>query len=293
MDLYKSLIRSPFAILGVLGLTAVLYAVFCLYPKLRNLYRRHVLSRRMVYQDRKSQLSPAQKAKVALAAIYSEQQIAFIDNLRTGIPRDQLRNILEEWWRIADRQMLIEKIEYLLIKGFRFYFPAVLHNVDAPARMGRDGALRLTLPDAGAGWSEEDWGKLSSQIVHLNETRQELADALGLRSLEDIARVGVSGWDTGRAVFLARLGFDRGYLSAQEAWSYIDAAAEVAARECGSWKQHADSYIVGRALWGGSGSDNSGLVGIARYLLAQPKSPWVALPWVRTTVAPVSFMART
>ena len=56
----------------------------------------------------------------------------------------------------------------------------------------------------------------------------------------------------------------------------MDALAHEA---CGSWRELAMSYILGRSLWGGKRAYSSVMKTTADVLLSDPKSPWVRYPW--------------
>jgi hypothetical protein len=75
----------------------------------------------------------------------------------------------------------------------------------------------------------------------------------------DIKKYGAAAWDYGRLIFIARLCFDAKYLSQAEAWTYIEQAHQLAFIEFNSWEAYAKSYVIGRALWGGKNSFNSGI----------------------------------
>lgn len=60
---------------------------------------------------------------------------------------------------------------------------------------------------------------------------------------------------------------------------YIGRADALAHEACGSWRELAMSYILGRSLWGGKRAYNSVMKTTADVLLSNPKSPWVRYPW--------------
>ena len=74
------------------------------------------------------------------------------------------------------------------------------------------------------------------------------------RLKEELGRCGVAGWDAGRIVFLARACCEMGYLTEEEAWTYIGRADALAHEACGSWRElamseHSRAFAVGRK-WG-------------------------------------------
>lgn len=113
----------------------------------------------------------------------------------------------------------------------------------------------------------------------MKEVYEELIAYEVITSKEDIARYGVIGWDAGRINFVARACCDMKYISEMEAWNYIDKAYELAHSSFTSWHDMAMSYVIGRAIWGGTNAHNLGMKGMADDLLSNPKSPWVQIKW--------------
>jgi hypothetical protein len=56
-------------------------------------------------------------------------------------------------------------------------------------------------------------------------------------------------------------------------------AAEQLQNEYTSWEDLCKGYLIGRAMWGGNGSDFSLINDIAKGLLENEKSPWKSTPW--------------
>lgn len=73
-------------------------------------------------------------------------------------------------------------------------------------------------------------------------------------------------------LFLARACCEMGYLTEEEAWSYIDKAYDMAHKEFTSWKEFAMSYVIGRSLWGGRKAYNSIIKNRADELLSDEKA---------------------
>ncbi len=75
-----------------------------------------------VYLNKNSTISNEQYKKIAIGALYSEQQTAFINSLTTGLGKSDIKKLLSEWWEINNPDQAKEQLEYLSNKGFRFYF---------------------------------------------------------------------------------------------------------------------------------------------------------------------------
>lgn len=91
--------------------------------------------------------------------------------------------------------------------------------------------------------------------------------------------LGTDGWELGLLVYVARMCYDVSFISEDEVGDYIAKADRLARSKFKNWKDFGYSYVVGRSLWSGSDSANSGIADIANYLLSEPQSPWVKLRW--------------
>ena len=254
----------PYYAVGIL----VLFLVFFL---VRRKYKRRIQPGK-IFIDKNAAVSNEEYRKIALGALYSEQQTPYINTIDTGLDNNTIHAISEEWWQVNNRADAIQTLDYLSGKGFEYYFPAVVAAKNIPdterAEFHRDSFD-----------SQEDAEKALSQLQHLEETYQELLDSRIIKTDTDIIRLGVTGWDSGRLVFMARLFYNAGYITMQQAWSYIDQAQNTARANFNSWHDFACSYILGRAMWGGKNAGNRSIIAIARYLLKEPDSPWVKLSW--------------
>ncbi|MCD8102691.1 MAG: DUF1266 domain-containing protein [Alistipes sp.] len=232
----------------------------------------------------KSRLNPMQYKRVSAGAVYSQQQWAYINSLETGLDREKVMNIVNNWWGIHSPEEAVAKLDYLDSKGFDYYFPTVFRAfMEAdPEKQKEIITGGMVNPVSLAGQDEdtitEDVQKAFSQRENLAETYDELVSDGVIAGPADIERYGVVGWDCGRLNFLARLCYDAGFLTESQTWSYVDRAYDLAARTFGSWDEYARSYVIGRAMWGGAESDNHGITEIAWHLLKDPESPWVKMP---------------
>ena len=220
----------------------------------------------------KSTLDDERCRQLAVGAMYASQQGAWQNSLETGIV-DVLPEILGDWWGIGSAEEARGQLDYLCEKGFRCCWPTVLEAFNLDDRDRQDALLRRRMA------TQEDYDKVTSQLENLRETFDELMSCGVVASQEELGRCGVTGWDAGRIVFLARACCEMGYLSEEEAWRYIGRADALAHEACGSWRELAMSYILGRSLWGGKRAYNSVMKTTADVLLNNPKSPWVRYPW--------------
>lgn len=257
---------------GFLALVVVMWIIFQGWPLLKKIRHFFKAVAQSIYINKKSTINSDQYRKLALGAIYSEQQTAYINSLETGLDAAHIRTILAEWWGIDSREYAQETLQYLTGKGYRFYCPAVLNAFTSPENQQIE-LLRHVFAD------DEDFGKACSQLDNLKETLDELKEDKVINHVHDIGRYGAAGWDIGRLVFVARLCYDAGYITDAEAWQLIEIGNDLARSEFDNWQSYAKSYVIGRAMWGGKSSFNSGIASIADNLLASPDSPWVQLGW--------------
>jgi hypothetical protein len=204
---------------------------------------------------------------LAVGAINGEQLTANVDSLETGIDRARLVEGLSESWGISSPDSARSTIDGLLREGHRVYFNDVVAIARNPENTWKLAVQRFEEPD-----------RVLEYVKHWAETEPELRAAGMLKSEQDIAR-GISSWDLGRAINVARMAYDAGYLSRDEAWAAIEQAAALARPAFSSWEELAQSYMLGRAMWSGSGMMLDGLMDISKKLLVDAESPWTQIRW--------------
>jgi hypothetical protein len=210
---------------------------------------------------------PAKRFALAVGAINGEQLTANVDSLETGVERQRLVQGLSESWDITSSETARSTLDWLLAEGHRGYFADVVAIARGPKNTWNLAAQRFEEPD-----------RVLEYVEHWAESEQELRAAGMLTSEQDIAR-GISSWDFGRAINVARMAFDAGYLSRDEAWGVIERAAALAKPLFSSWDELGRSYILGRAMWSGSGMTLDGLIEITKKLSIDAESPWTELRW--------------
>lgn len=229
-----------------------------------------------VYLNKKSSVSKEQYRKIAIGALYSEQQTAYINSLTTGLGKSDIKKLLSEWWFINNTDDARNSLKYLQNKGFRYYFQTVLKAYEIPDIEEQKTTI-INGFDQDDEKYEEDIEKAYQQLINLQETWKELTKNNIISTKNELEKFNNIGWDCGRLVFLSRLCFDAGYISESETWGYINKAYELAAQHFDSWKEFSKSYIIGRGMWGGTESANEGIMNIAEELLENKKSPWVQI----------------
>ncbi|WP_103867538.1 DUF1266 domain-containing protein [Aquimarina sp. I32.4] len=259
-----------------IGAMAIFFIFWKIIPSLRKVKKITKILSGKIHFNKNSDISKEQYKKLAIGAIYSQQQTAYINSLTTGLGKSNIRELLSKWWGINNTNEAWEKLDYLAEKGFRYYFKTVLKAYQATGKEEQEKII-LNGFDENNEKYEEDIQKAYQQLVYLQETWKELTENNIVLTEEELIKYNNIGWDCGRLVFLSRLCFDAGYISENEVWIYIDQAYELAANNFENWTAFSKSYIIGRGMWGGTSSGNEGIISIAEKLLNEEKSPWVQL----------------
>ena len=257
-----------------IGMMAIYVIFWRIIPFVRRLRQasRSLLSR--IYLNQQANLTPEQYQRLSTGAIYSEQQAAYINSLTTGLSSDRVQEILAGWWHLHNAQQAKDKLDYLLHKGFRFYFDKVMEAYGTPSLEQQEQIIINGFDRADATYAE-DTQKAYSQLSNLKETWEELITNDIIKNRADLDHYRNVGWDCGRLSFVSRLCYDAQYITEAEAWEYINQAHQLAVDNFDSWQGYAKSYVIGRAMWGGTNNANEDVIAIAEYLLREPNSPWV------------------
>jgi hypothetical protein len=91
------------------------------------------------------------------------------------------------------------------------------------------------------------------------------------------APVDLLAWDLARAAMTTRHAYLAECLTESEAWGYLLTIALKAQASFESWRDYADRYRRGRIRWSNALYDR--FDNILTFLIEDPHSPWVRLPW--------------
>ncbi len=208
-------------------------------------------------------LPPDRFAAISIGAINAEQTGYFCDSLRTGSDVEEIKDNLSSYYDIEDRDTALETLEWLYTSGHRVYFDNIKGILS-----GRGAPIAVTGMDA------ETAERIREYSSNLQESIEELVEEKFLKQRADLARCSILAWDMGRLVLVARCCFDAGYISEEEAWRYILDARQASQGQYTSWEEFAAGYVIGRAMWSGSGMSLMGIISIAQGLLEDEESPW-------------------
>jgi Protein of unknown function (DUF1266) len=89
---------------------------------------------------------------------------------------------------------------------------------------------------------------------------------------------GLTAWDQGRLIYVARLACTAKYLSANECWEYIMSAAQTLQKTYTLWNEMAEHYMLGHKFWNPLINDTE-IKDSVRWLEEDQASPWQKLSW--------------
>ncbi|MDO4789480.1 MAG: DUF1266 domain-containing protein [Porphyromonas sp.] len=213
-------------------------------------------------------LSTEKQRQILLGAIFSSQQNARLDTLKLHIDSKQRSMILDEWWDIQSTEDALETLDNLRDKGHRYFFPHILEAMKQSDDKAKGDVILAHFEE------EEEIGRAVHFFNNLSGSIEAMKKEGTITSIEDLERIGVNGWDIGRMSFIARACYDAGYIDEETAWNYLQEADRLAHEKLDSWKSLAESYVVGRYLWGGINADSSLIRLYATELCNKPESPW-------------------
>jgi hypothetical protein len=207
-------------------------------------------------------LTSTQKAwGLAVSALLTERNGGHHDLLGEYPPSTEsiagTKRVLSHWWGVEDRAGLLQTLSWLDREGHRTDFEARGQRLSALPQVEYQALLART--------EGPDRQKVTLARVHYA--------ALG--------RKGLVGWDYARYVSLCRWRYHVGYLSEDEAWSFILHAARRVQATFDSWEDLGRNYLIGREYWSYDETRAKGHLYREAYLrlLRDPGSPWTRLPW--------------
>lgn len=215
-------------------------------------------------------LTDSQIRRIAIGALYAYQQGGYVDALKMDINPIRLNTVLGDWWGINNREDALNTLQYLSQGAYSIVFPAIYKAFTTVGVLNQK-----TIITESTGGDDELCTATWDKLKNLKRSYDGLVANGIVKDKDDMERIGVMGWDAGRLNFIARACLEKGYISEQECWQYIDRADDMAHFSTHSWRDFANSYMLGRALWNGE----TNMSALAEDLLSKPESPWVMLKW--------------
>ena len=207
---------------------------------------------------------PTQEQKnyaLALGAILSQYNNENINTLKSNLDPVGLRPMMNEWWGITNRQSAFEVLDWLKREGHRTEYNTVY---DVLVR-GNITSCK-DLQDADQSLCRD------SDIKDIHDIAKEVHDLAGDKTL--------IAWDYGRLISVARWCYTMGWLSEEEAWTYIMPAAIKIQSTYDSFEEFGRHYIYGRAYWMRDINANQQQENILKFLINEKNSsPWTTMSW--------------
>ncbi|MFC2507204.1 MAG: DUF1266 domain-containing protein [Bacteroides sp.] len=219
--------------------------------------------------DRNSKLTDEQLRVLTIGNLYAYQQGGWLNSLYLHIDTSRFNNIMHEWWGIYSQADAISTLQYLLQGTFSITFEDVCNAYALHDSAKAASYLKQHIEN------EDLRERATHQLENLNKCYNDLVRDGIVQDEASMRKLGVMGWDAGRLNFVARACYCAGYIEEPELWQLLQRAYDMAHSELHSWRELANSYMLGRTLWGG----NCDMAGLADDLLTKPASPWTRLPW--------------
>lgn len=215
---------------------------------------------------------------IAVGALYAYQQGGYTDVMYPDIEDSRLNTLLTEWWGIDSREDAIKTLNYLCGAPSQQILPFVYaayktSDKDELSKMIKEFANQFKDAEEACRDITE---RVRTQSDNLKGQIKELVNDGIISSDEDIRELGVIAWDAGRLNLVARASLQKGYISDEECLECVNHAYAMAqSAGFNSWKDFANSYMLGRTLWSG----DCNMSGLAQDLLTKSESPWVRYAW--------------
>jgi len=158
-------------------------------------------------------------------------------------------------WRIESREDALRVIRSLKTRGQRSEYEEYVGLVSSLTEQEYQKLLTF--------YSAEE------EFVRKSKFAKEYHQKLGEKSLV--------GWDYCRLAEVIEKSYVLGYITADEAWTELMAAARVVGETFSSWEDMGRNYLLGRFFW--CGENDLEREEAFQWLLNDPQSPWVQHEW--------------
>jgi hypothetical protein len=211
-----------------------------------------------------SSLEESQIHALAFGAVLSARNQMNYDTL-LGDSKDNIsmyQQALEDAWEITDHNSAVETLDWLKTEGHRISEDSDYFGFDEIYKM-------IVNSDESSDLSEAD---LESSKISYQSVYDVLKDDYGYTEEELKSVTTLSAWDYDRLITVARWCYGCDYITEEEAWDYINYAAEQGSKDYDSWKTYFAGVMFGRALWSEDSSFSSDNKSIADELLKNKDS---------------------
>ncbi len=225
--------------------------------------------------EKKYAVSPDKQKFIAFGAVLlrmnGESHKMF--KLRS-ISRGKAKMMLRDWWGIKDSVEAMKVAHYLSNgSGHTPFADDIYVNLLKKGQVSPSQPFDLR-------YIKQEHAQQTDRIeraLRAFEQARKMLLKLGYTEAELAAVNTTAAWDFGRTAYIARYSANVGYLTEDEAWIYIKAAADNAAKIYNSWREYLAAYIIGRAT--GYGDNSSDLTEHLKFFIGNSKSPFNEIPF--------------
>lgn len=202
---------------------------------------------------------------IMVSGLPAFQNSAYLDSFTTGLQREELEKQVHYYWNVYDRQAALEIITRLLKR-----------NRNENLRVLYEGYEVLDYADYFKfRLKEDEMEVVKKYIAYFDKLLEEVPELLKKEVFPDYAavkRCQDSGWNLGRAAFLARCCYDIGYIDLEELKRLLKQLYQELQKHCKTWSEYTGSYVLGRALE--DRPNEEVILKLADKLLHHPLSPF-------------------
>lgn len=175
---------------------------------------------------------------LALGAILSRQNNEVTKDLKSNLNTKSLTQVIDQSWGITDQETALTTINWLRDEGHRAQLNTIMDSFDQN---------NIT--------TQSEFDDLKKIIM--DSAKSENADPKQISFVLDFAWKNQSAlrdkslyaWDYGRLVNVVRWCYTLGWISEEEAWTYLVPAAKTLQSKYISWNDYGENYILGRGFW--------------------------------------------
>lgn len=282
MDFMNGLGPAKWIILGSIALVVI----WTIGSMCKNLF-----SNKSKYKKSKKVeiLTKEELSALNMGAIVFQSHKFLCDSLETGLSRTEKQiipgHILYDYYKVLDTESAIQMLTKLEGEIHETAYKAIIPVLTEKSLHfdleGYEEILNSFGDESEKNKYVDDLNAtLSAYVDNIKETFDILKKNKYVNSYTDFDRISIIGWDMGRLVIVARLSHECKFITAEEAWAFINAGYEKCKQHYTTWEEFAKGYMVGRAMWGGLGGDSIiPLFDITKALLTDTDSPWMENPF--------------
>jgi hypothetical protein len=213
---------------------------------------------------------PSEKSQlwlIAAGGILSTQNNEGFNDLVCTIPVSDIKSIiLKDWWGIVDRKSALEVLEWLDKTGHRGDFDQSRKIIELYSQ-----------------GDKTTYDELREKLMEMGFASRDSLPAFDFvfKHHIDLKNKSLIAWDFARMINISRWAYTSGYITKEEAWSYMMKAGKTIQKTYSSWLDFADNYLLGRIFWSRS-ENNPETRSSIMWLDKSPISPWKTSQWNET-----------